>query len=274
MRIYTDRVTTVWLTLQEMRGVATTPSVILRDRETGERRHCPVTAYEELAKGIADVERAESRGFMGCEGVFVSGTYDGLHERATPNEERWDWGRGQDVTRRNYFRDGQLVRDPEWKPKPPEAEWESHGLRCRVYMTDIGHRCGYVRVDPGHPWHSKDYNACLLGDACTVAAQQEADPDGYYSHYEHSLDSAVSVHGGVTFASTFDDDPDGWWLGFDCAHAGDAPSPEYVQRQWERYGRSPSHLGAHHWTLAEVREETERMAEQIASVTVPADEAA
>lgn len=67
-------------------------------------------------------------------------------------------------------------------------------------------RCGYVRVPKGHPWHGKDY-------------------DSIEAH----------VHGGLTFAKP--DEPcdkggldDGWWIGFDCAHAGDAQDPELVER--------------------------------------------
>ena len=67
--------------------------------------------------------------------------------------------------------------------------------------NSFGYRCGYVKVEAGHPWHSKGYD--------------EVDAD---------------AHGGLTFA-----EPDkpcdkggsdtGWWFGFDCAHAGDAPDP-------------------------------------------------
>jgi hypothetical protein len=67
-----------------------------------------------------------------------------------------------------------------------------------VVANDIGFRCGYVCLPLGHPWHGKDYD------------EVEAD-----------------VHGGLTYAKAEASGAgDGWWLGFDCAHAGDAPDPE------------------------------------------------
>ena len=74
------------------------------------------------------------------------------------------------------------------------------GHEFMVVHNDMGYRCGYVKVEPGHPWHGK---------------QEEID---------------CSVHGGLTFASP--DKPcskggedKGWWVGFDCAHHLDHPDP-------------------------------------------------
>jgi hypothetical protein len=80
------------------------------------------------------------------------------------------------------------------------ARGTREGLWWEVTVNTMGYRCGYVRVPRGHPWHGRDYDA--------VRAE---------------------VHGGLTFS-----EPDlyrgclcdGWWLGFDCAHYGDAPDPE------------------------------------------------
>ncbi len=70
-----------------------------------------------------------------------------------------------------------------------------------VTHNGIGFRCGYVRVPKGHPWYGKY--------ADTIGAE---------------------MHGGGTFAEA--DVPcanggadDGWWIGFDCAHAHDAQDP-------------------------------------------------
>jgi hypothetical protein len=70
----------------------------------------------------------------------------------------------------------------------------SEGYAWEVTHNGMGYRCGYLRVPAGHPWHGKD----------------------------ESLE--LGVHGGVTFARA--DTQDGtWWIGFDCAHYGDAPDP-------------------------------------------------
>jgi len=84
------------------------------------------------------------------------------------------------------------------------AKGVHEGFEWEVTSNRIGYRCGYVRVPPGHPWHGKHYDAV------------EPYPD---------------VHGGLTFAEADTDcgkgaEDNAWWLGFDCAHAGDAPDPE------------------------------------------------
>lgn len=102
-----------------------------------------------------------------------------------------------------------------------EHEW-------MIVHNGMGFRCGYVKVNPGHPWHGKDYN-----------------------------DIEASVHGGLTFGEH--DEPchkvcectcrgpkdtapitqhsilcpvakkdDGFWVGFDCAHSQDSPDPDLL----------------------------------------------
>jgi len=76
---------------------------------------------------------------------------------------------------------------------------EHMGYKWLVAGNHMGFRCGYICVPEGHPWHGKDYD------------------DLYY----------VEVHGGLTFSvAGVGDGCTDWWLGFDCAHAGDAPDPE------------------------------------------------
>ena len=87
--------------------------------------------------------------------------------------------------------------------KHPElllAKGSHEGYEWEVTNNGIGYRCGYVRVPSGHPWHGKD---------C----------DGVEPYPE--------VHGGLTFAEADTDcgkggEDNAWWLGFDCAHLGDA----------------------------------------------------
>lgn len=64
-----------------------------------------------------------------------------------------------------------------------------------VCANRMAYRCGYVRVPAGHPWHGKGYD-----------------------------DVVAEVHGGLTYANGSNDGA--WWVGFDCAHAGDAPDPD------------------------------------------------
>jgi hypothetical protein len=56
-----------------------------------------------------------------------------------------------------------------------------------------GYRCGYVKVPESHEWHGKDI-----------------------------CDLDVNCHCGLTYAEWYLlGQEDGWWIGFDCAHACD-----------------------------------------------------
>lgn len=80
----------------------------------------------------------------------------------------------------------------------PETGYEC----CWRRVGSFGHLCGYVRVPENHQYYSKDL-----------------------------MDCDMEVHGGITFCGFMDfiDNPairdphnrKGYWVGFDCAHAGD-----------------------------------------------------
>lgn len=95
------------------------------------------------------------------------------------------------------------------------------GYEWEVTSNRMGYRCGYVRIPPGHPWHGKDYD---------------------------SVEPYPDVHGGLTFADADidcgkDGEDNAWWLGFDCAHAGDAPDPELPGgKTMMRHGYAPATL--------------------------------
>lgn len=80
------------------------------------------------------------------------------------------------------------------------ADGFCEGFYYVVTHNNLGYRCGYVCIPKGHPWHGQEYD----------------DLEG------------VSVHGGLTFSGADDSTTDinfkdSWWIGFDCAHAYDAP---------------------------------------------------
>ena len=132
------------------------------------------------------------------------------------------------------------------QPYKVEREWEHSGLKCAVVQAREGaHRCGYVRVPPGHPMHGKHYDA----------------PE-------------VDVHGGLTFAEEdpcSHEDGRGYWFGFDCAHAGDSMYEPGAPRRstfshLEFAMLGDDGLGEHYWTQPEVEAETERLAQQFAAM--------
>jgi hypothetical protein len=122
-----------------------------------------------------------------------------------------------------------------------EKKWDFEGLQCIVTRADLAdpsrwsqHRCGYVRIPVGHPWHKKD-------------------------------DIPVDVHGGLTFAQIepcVHDDGVGWWIGFDCRHSGDSGYPPGFEHPIEAL-RGFDDPSDHYWELDEVQAETERLAKQV-----------
>lgn len=113
-----------------------------------------------------------------------------------------------------------------WDDEPDRVEWRYAGLPClMVRASTSGAWCGYVAVPPGHQWHGKHYD-----------------------------DVDAHAHGGLTYAGGCDGrichapepgEPDAvWWLGFDCAHAGDclprlsgllpASAPSHLERYRDR----------------------------------------
>lgn len=131
----------------------------------------------------------------------------------------------------------------EWNFEPDELDFadEATGLTCAMRRGPGGHWCGYVAVPTGHPLHGVGYGEAVKVPAGYMDRPVKADEDyGVISLLvaslsakpdEHiwPLDLAVRCHGGLTYAE--DHPPSGkadgnWWLGFDCAHAGDL-CPKY-----------------------------------------------
>jgi hypothetical protein len=82
---------------------------------------------DQLRKALADVERAEKNGFMHCQAVFkmvsagdylgdCKANYSDLSERAHPTDGNFNWGRFQNVSVNNTFKNGKLI--PIKKNKP------------------------------------------------------------------------------------------------------------------------------------------------------------
>lgn len=139
-----------------------------------------------------------------------------------------------------------------------ERTWQAHGLDCAVLRMDLGHRCGYVSVPESHPWHGTSYeepapektvdnSEFTAEDVGTINAFLFAiGDDEKRDEYNRRPEFQVRVHGGLTYTSQkLPGCPDGWWFGFDCAHADDSPDD---------------------WTEQRVVDETERLAEQLAAV--------
>lgn len=131
-----------------------------------------------------------------------------------------------------------------WQNEPDRVQWEHAGTVCIAHRGPHGSWCGYAAVAPGHPLHGKGYSEvkgieCHWGltysDACTgcvchVPAPGESD----------------ALH----------------WFGFDFAHCEDyCPAMESHLPDHMRRGIG---MSDHYWTLPEVQEEVNLLAEQLA----------
>lgn len=118
------------------------------------------------------------------------------------------------------------LRGP-WDDEADKKQWRDGktGHPCLIVRGPQGALCGYVGVNPGHPWHGLHYDS--------VGAYQPKpegyDPDWYpdvhggltYSDgCSHSADTSV----GICHIPGAGEPDDVWWLGFDCAHYGDDTS--------------------------------------------------
>ena len=109
-----------------------------------------------------------------------------------------------------------------------------------IVNNGIGYRCGYLRVLPGHPWFGKHYDAIN-----------------------------ADVHGGLTFAqhgTTCDSHPGEaeWWVGFDCAHGGDAQDPSLMKSPEDlRRAFSGETVKSSLYVLTELHKLAEQAAEMV-----------
>lgn len=99
-----------------------------------------------------------------------------------------------------------------WNSEPDRVEWRDSttGLVClALRQPSSGHWCGYVGVGPEHPWHGKrgsEVEAKAHGGLTFASGCQSAEKLGEH-RVCHTPEAGEPEHL--------------WWVGFDCAHAGD-----------------------------------------------------
>lgn len=94
-----------------------------------------------------------------------------------------------------------------WENEPDRLLWKSQGFDCLINRNPLGSWCGYVGLPKGHLLYGAHYNEL----------------------YDRNLQ--IEVHGGLTYSEycqgdichphSDEDEGPTFWLGFDCAHAGD-----------------------------------------------------
>lgn len=128
-----------------------------------------------------------------------------------------------------------------------KRDWITAAGYRAVVLKVRGHNNGYVAIPESHPLFGVDYSSpatCL-----TFPADEPIGKRGvvqlFFSSGEPRPDVVFNVHGGLTYASDrlsqvpVLEDEKLWWYGFDCAHYGDANSPEYLEAQRVLYPDMP-----------------------------------
>lgn len=128
---------------------------------------------------------------------------------------------------------------------PPAVRWNHNGIACVMVPQSGHHWCAYVQLP--------------------AALRNNAPADW----------NEINVHGGVTWPTNECGCDDDGWIGFDTAHAGDVwkedvpgkrdPMLEIWGSLFGAFGMNDGGDGV--WTLARLKEETEQLADQIATLT-------
>ena len=174
---------------------------------------------ENLRKALKDIEAAEKNGFMYCEAVFdanyrndtwIEATYSDMWEKAHPTDGSLNWGRNQDVTKRNTFKDGKLIPTPE-----AQKARDAFPDGVEVEKGEIDGYTYWIVPAPKHaPGALNGY--VLFPQRITV----EGGYDGMLQY--------VPVHGGITYAQQ---KGEGMVYGFDTLHADSEEKPR-TDKAW------------------------------------------
>lgn len=135
----------------------------------------------------------------------------------------------------------------EWKDEPDKCQWVdgATGLDCLIVRGPFGALCGYVGVPESHPYYGKSYKDLVTVSNEVIEREYDIDKIGVLNllcadrdieKNQLALSLVLNVHGGITFSDSCSKSSDPakgichtgnvankevWWLGFDCAHAGD-----------------------------------------------------
>lgn len=123
-----------------------------------------------------------------------------------------------------------------------ERDFEHKGFRCVVVAQQAGHRCGYVQIPKNHPCFGKPYTI---------------------------INEFLTVHGGLTYGSmktTYPVNTDelSYWLGFDCAHCGDARDFDLMKELGYPLSHELFCNDGYLWTADDVSEELKMLVDQLA----------
>lgn len=122
-----------------------------------------------------------------------------------------------------------------------EEDFEYKGFRCAVIGQELGHRCGYVGLPNGHRYYGVRYTRI---------------PVKCHGELTYGLDNPnypVANNEGL------------YWIGFDCAHYGDAKDPALLKIFGQQINPYLSELFSDGvvWTQEMVEGEIKRIVDQL-----------
>lgn len=162
-----------------------------------------------------------------------------------------------------------------------ESDFKHQGIRCIVVAYDMGHRCGYCQVEKGHILYGKGYSQNvpklkhLLEKVYKMPVNEAIDKKGAINVFLRGIDKKaktkaspdilLSAHGGITYAGPAKHlELDGWWFGFDCAHADDARDKSIMSaKMLEEFSHATLLFKGTIRTKEYVEEECKKLAEQL-----------
>jgi len=154
-----------------------------------------------------------------------------------------------------------------------EIKGKYKGFNFKVVAQPMGYRCGYVRIPKGHVIYGMDYSEQLPITFKEISKQsvgkRGAVPiflaQGLKENDRVSMDLLFDVHGGITFAGKslnwigFKS----YWIGFDCAHAGDGKDTSIMDEKNKRFHKVYSNLSSKIRTKEYVEKECKSLINQI-----------
>jgi hypothetical protein len=124
--------------------------------------------------------------------------------------------------------------DEIWLDEPDEKDWEYKGFKCALRRNHCGSWCGYVGISKEHPLYGLGYDdvSDVLVAMLEAMKNKPVPKEPSFSLLISILGgeihptpaNVIQVHGGITYAGDGKDlfnNPDIWFFGFDCSHAGD-----------------------------------------------------
>ena len=152
-----------------------------------------------------------------------------------------------------------------------ELDKKYRGFRYVVLGLTVGHRCGYVSLPKGHPLYGVSYSEQLPITLKRIGKESVGKrgvipilcSSGLKPDDRINMELLFDVHGSITFSGKLKDFY-GYWIGFDCAHSGDAKDFSLMSKEMRKsYENWPDLVGDVVRTTDYVEQECKNLIDQV-----------